>query len=564
MKFLIKKLNLANDIYYNKNKELISNYEYDKLYDELLKLEKKLEIKFSNSPTQNIGFKVMSNLEKVKHDFKMLSLNKTKNIFEIEKFLGNKIGMLSYKLDGLTIILKYNNKNLEKVLTRGNGIIGENVTHNKIIFKNLPEKINFDGDLIVRGEAIILKSDFKKINDIDEKIKYKNPRNLCSGTIRTLDTKNILNRDIYFFAFEMLTQSNLNFNNSKRNKLEFLKKLGFDIVINKLVDQNNIKKNLDIFLKNLETYDFNADGLVLTFDDIKFSESLGITSKFPKDSIAFKWKDETKETKLNNIEWKNSRSGIITPVANFDSVDIEGTKVSKASLHNLNMIKDLKLGIGDKIKVYKANMIIPQISENLTRSNNIKIPEFCPACGQKTRIIINNKTKFLICENNLCIEKIIASLEHYTSRDAMNITGLSTELIRRLVDKNFLFNYFDIYNLKNLEQEIIYSGVLDNKDFSKNHKLYKNLLKSIEKSRVVQAYRFLYSLGIDNVGLNASKIICEKFNNNINLIIDSDLENLISIDSIGEITAISVINYFSNKKKLNVIKKILSVVKIKS
>lgn len=564
MRFLVDKLNAASFAYYNLNNEIISDYEYDKLYDELLQLEKKLSVTLENSPTKNVGYKAVNNLKKVVHEKKMLSLDKTKDVQKLSEFLGDKIGLLSWKLDGLTIVLKYNKGVLKQIITRGNGEVGEDITHNAGVFKNIPKHIDFENELVIRGEAVISYTDFNKIN---EKIlgadKYKNPRNLCSGTVRNLKYKNVADRPVYFFAFEVVDADNIDFKNSKQQKFVWLKSLGFDVVEYKVTDAKKIFDDVNDFKSCISNFDFGADGLVLTIDDINYSKQLGFTSKFPRDSIAFKWMDDTYATKLLNIEWNVSRTGLINPIAVFETIELEGTKVNKASLHNINFIENMKLGIGDEIKVYKANMIIPQVAENLTQSNNIKIPQKCPVCNHNTEIVKVNDGKFLMCTNPNCRAKLVMSLTHFASRNAMNIEGLSEMIITKFVESGFLKSYADIYELEKYEQEIKFYQVLDSKSPNKNHKLYSNLISAIERSKHTFLYNFIYALGINQVGLSNAKTLCEEFNYDIDKIKSVSLDELNMIHGFGDSISKSIVEYFSDDENIKLMDRVLPLLDFK-
>ncbi len=554
MKELIELLNNASNSYYNSGHGIMSDYEYDKLYDELVELENKLGIKLANTPTEKVGFTVLNNLTKVKHETKMLSLDKTKDIEKLKNFIEDQPTLLSWKLDGLTIVLHYNNGELNLAVTRGNGEIGEDITHNAKVFKNIPLKINFTGELILRGEAIISYTDFKKINEqinIDEQ--YKNPRNLCSGTVRQLNNEIVSNRNVMFYAFT-LVNSDKEFE-LKSQQLGWLKELGFDIVEYKKVSQDNIYDIVKYFEQNIKVNDFASDGLVLTYDNILYSESLGTTSKFPKDSIAFKWADETAETTLINIHWNTSRTGRINPIAIFEPVELEGTTVNKASVHNLSIIEDLKLGIGDIIKVYKANMIIPQISENLTCSGNIQIPDKCPECGEETEIRKLNEGKTLYCNNPNCKAQLIRALEHFTNRDAMNIEGLSEATLEKFVANEFIKDYTDIFTLSQYEEQI-----KNLEGFGE--RAYQKLITAIEKSKTVKLPNFIYALGINNVGLSNAKLLCKNYNYDYNQIINATEEELINIEGFGKIIAHEVYKYFHNDKNIELLNKVLNYLNI--
>lgn len=564
MRFLVEKLNAASNAYYNLDYEIMSDFEYDKLYDELLELEKNLSVTLDDSPTKNVGYKSVDSLKKVVHEKKMLSLDKTKNVEKLSEFLADKIGLISWKLDGLTIVLKYSNGFLKQIVTRGNGEIGEDITHNAGVFKNLPRKINFKDDLILRGEAVISYSDFNRINEkVLADSKYKNPRNLCSGTVRNLKFENVSDRPVYFFAFELVNADGVDFKNSKLQKFIWLKNLGFDVVDYKMTDAKNIFDNVNWFKSNINNFDFATDGLVVTLDDINYSNQLGVTSKFPRDSIAFKWSDDTRLTKLLQIQWSVSRTGLINPIAVFDPIEIDGTKINKASLHNLSFIKNMKLGIGDKIKVYKANMIIPQIAENITQSNNLVLPQKCPVCQHNVQILKMNSSEFLLCPNPNCTAKLIMTLTHFASRDAMNIEGLSEMIITKFVESGFLKSYVDIYELEKYEQEIKFYQILDSKSPNKNHKLYSNLIAAIEKSKHVFLYNFIYALGINQVGLSNAKILCEEFDWDIEKIKSATLEDLNMIHGFGESISNSIVDYFSDNENLKLLDKILPMLDFK-
>lgn len=565
MKFLVEKLNAASFAYYDLNNEIISDYEYDKLYDELLQLEKKLSVTLEDSPTKNVGYKAVDSLKKVVHEKKMLSLDKTKDVQKLSEFLDDKIGLLSWKLDGLTIVLKYEKGVLKQIITRGNGEVGEDITHNAGVFKNIPKQIDFENDLVIRGEAVISYTDFNKIN---EKIlgadKYKNPRNLCSGTVRNLKYKNVADRPVYFFAFEVVQSDGVDFKNSKMQKFVWLESLGFDVVEYKVTDAKKIFDDVNDFKSRISNFDFGADGLVLTIDDINYSKQLGFTSKFPRDSIAFKWMDDTYATKLLNIEWNVSRTGLINPIAVFETIELEGTKVNKASLHNINFIENMKLGIGDEIKVYKANMIIPQVAENLTQSNNIKIPQKCPVCNHNTEIVKVNDGKFLMCTNPNCRAKLVMSLTHFASRNAMNIEGLSEMIITKFVESGFLKSYADIYELEKYEQEIKFYQVLDSKNPNKNHKLYSNLISAIERSKHTFLYNFIYALGINQVGLSNAKTLCEEFNYDIDKIKSVSLDELNIIHGFGDSISKSIVEYFSDDENIKLMDRVLPLLNFKT
>ena len=546
---LTTKLNEANKNYYEDNIEKITNAEYDFMYDKLLELEKNIGIFLDYSPSNNVGYEVLEKLEKVEHDKAMLSLDKTKDISVFKKFLGNKTGLLSWKLDGLTVVIKYNNGKLKQAITRGNGLVGEDITHNVNHFKNLPKIIDYKGELVIRGEAIITYSDFEKINQkLDVDAKYKNPRNLCSGTVRQLNSKVLSERNVKFILFSTVTE--LDNGNLKQYDLEWLKKQGFEVVEYLVTNINKLEEDVNYFKNKIENYDIPSDGLVLTFDDKEYSKSLGVTSKFPKDSIAFKWQDEVAETKLLDIVWNTSRTGLINPVAVFEPVVLEGTTVNRASLHNLSIAENLKLGIGDTLKVYKANMIIPQVLENLTCSNNFNIPKKCSVCNSDTEIIKQNKTKMLYCTNPNCSAQVLKSITHYVSRNAMNIENMSEATINKFINNNIIKNYVDIYMLNFHEDDIIN---LDG--FSQ--KSYKRLLDSIEKSKRCSLPNFIYALGIRHFGISNANDLCKYYNYDINKIKLASKEELLSINGFGEIRAHSLYNYFNDKNNLKLLDNVL-------
>lgn len=552
MKELVKILNEASKAYYQQNTEIMSNKEYDFLYDELSELEKETGITLSNSPTVNVGYELISNLPKEYHQKPILSLDKTKDVYALKQWLGNQTGVLSWKLDGLTIVLTYENGGLDKAVTRGNGEVGEVVTNNVRVFKNIPLNIPFRGKLILRGEAVISYSDFEKINSeiAVEQLKYKNPRNLCSGSVRQLNNEITAGRNVYFFAFSVVSAENADFGNSRLNQLKWLKNQGFDVVEHREVNSENIEHTIEWFGKKILDNDFPADGLVLIYDDISYGESLGTTAKFPRDSIAFKWKDEIKETRLLEIEWSASRTGLINPIAVFEPVELEGTTVKRASLHNISMMESLELGIGDTIGVYKANMIIPQVSENFTKSGTAEIPSECPACGEGTSIRQENGIKFLYCINRDCIAKQIKSFTHFVSRDAMGIDGLSEATIEKFISKGFIKEYADIYRIEKFKDEII-----DMEGFGE--KSFRNLVDSINKSRKTNTVRLLYGLGIPNVGLSNARLICGHFSYDWKRIENADFEQLVLIPGIGEIMAGEYVKFFSSEKNRRIINDLL-------
>ena len=568
MKELVQTLNEAAKVYEQEDRELMSNYEYDQLYDKLLLLEKETGVILSNSPTQHAGYEVLSDLPKEAHNSPMLSLDKTKDVQTLKEWLGAKEGRLSWKLDGLTIVLTYQNGSLVKAVTRGNGEIGEVVTNNAKVFQNVPVNIAYKGNLVLRGEAVIKYSDFEKINATIEDVdaKYKNPRNLCSGSVRQLNNEITAKRSVNLIAFTLVeveddfvmpngkTVGEL-IHNSVDGQLEFLKSLGFDIVEGKIVNAANIEETVQWFAKEVEKNDIPSDGLVLAYDDFAYGQSLGRTSKFPRHSIAFKWRDEIKDTTLREIEWSASRTGLINPVAIFDPVELEGTTVSRASVHNISIMEGLELGIGDTIQVYKANMIIPQIAENLTRSSKIEIPKECPVCHGETKVSQENGVKSLYCTNPECLAKKIKSFTLFVSRDAMNIDGLSEATIEKLIAKGFIKELADLFHLESYKAEITSMEGFGEKSFA-------NLMASIEKARKVTLPKFIYSLGIPNIGLSNAKLICKEFDYDIERIANAKLEDLVGIAGIGDVIADVFVQYFKNEYNQKNFKDLLKEVEL--
>ena len=543
IKELVELLNKAGKSYYSEGRELMSNYEYDALYDELGMLEKETGYILSNSPTVNVGYEVLSELPKERHESPMLSLDKTKSPEALAEWLGSQKGLLLWKLDGLTIVLTYDNGQLQKAVTRGNGEVGEIITNNARVFKNVPVTIPFKGKLVLRGEAIITYSDFERINEQipEADAKYKNPRNLCSGSVRQLNNEITAQRNVHFFAFTLVSAQDVDFDNSRQRQFEWLKDQGFSVVEYKMVTKDTILDTIEWFEKTIVTNDFPSDGLVILYDDIAYGDSLGRTAKFPRNAMAFKWTDETAETTLREIEWSASRTGLINPVAVFDPVELEGTQVSRASVHNISIVESLKLGIGDRIKVFKANMIIPQIAENLTQSGNLEIPEVCPVCGGKTQIKQVNDVKTLYCINEDCQAKHVKSFAHFVSRDALNIDGLSEATLEKFIQHGFLKNFCDLYHLEKFRDKII---ALD----GFGEKSYENLLTSVENSRNTTLPKFIYGLGIANVGLSNAKMIVQALGNDIEKIIHAGRQELEKIDGVGAVIADTFASYFENEK----------------
>lgn len=552
IKELVELLNRASKAYYAQDEEIISNYEYDRLYDELVLLESETGVILSNSPTTTIGYEAVEFLPKEQHEKPMLSLGKTKDREELRDFVQDKSALLSWKLDGLTVVLTYHAGKLAKAVTRGNGEIGEVITGNARTFKNLPLSIPYQGELILRGEAVISYSDFEKINNMieDEEAKYKNPRNLCSGSVRQLNNEITAKRNVNFYAFALVKADGVDFQNSRENQFLFLKEQGFSVVEYKVVDKDNILENVEWFEKRIESHDIPSDGLVLSFDDLAYGDSLGTTAKFPRDSIAFKWMDELRETTLLEIEWSPSRTGLINPVAIFEPVELEGTTVSRASVHNISIMRALKLGIGDKIKVYKANMIIPQIAENLTGSDMIEIPEACPVCGEPTRIKQMNDVQSLYCINERCAAKRIKSFTLFVSRDAMNIDGLSEATLEKFMTKGFLHEYADLYHLDKYEDQIVTMEGFGEKS-------YQNLIQGIENSRNTTLPKLIYSLGIENIGVANAKMLCKAFDYDLQRMCSADMETLSQVEGIGEVIAASFMDYMADEKNKSQLERLL-------
>ncbi|MDE7323966.1 MAG: NAD-dependent DNA ligase LigA [Lachnospiraceae bacterium] len=545
MKELVEKLREASKAYYAQDKEIMSNFEYDKLCDELEALEQETGMVLAGSPTISVGYEAIDELPKESHESPMLSLGKTKDREELKSWLGDKEGLLSWKLDGLTIVLTYQNGGLLKAVTRGNGEVGEVITNNAKVFKNIPLRIKHQGELVLRGEAVITYHDFEKINSHIEDIdaRYKNPRNLCSGSVRQLNNQITEERNVRFYAFALVKADGADFGNSRENQFAFLKEQGFDVVEYQKVDADNVTDAVADYEERVQNYDIPSDGLVLTYDDIEYGRSLGRTAKFPRDSIAFKWADEIRETILKEIEWSPSRTGLINPVAIFEPVELEGTTVSRASVHNISILKGLKLGIGDKITVYKANMIIPQIAENLTGSDNIEIPSVCPVCGGATEVRAVNEVQSLYCTNSDCDAKKIKSFTLFVSRDAMNIDGLSEATLEKFIAKGFIHQYQDMFHLDRYKDEIIAMegfGV----------KSYKKLIDGIEKSRNVELPKLIYSLGIANIGLANAKVICKYYKFDLDVMRHATAGELSEIDGIGEIIGKAFEDYFSDNKNI--------------
>ena len=557
MKELVKKLNEAAKAYYQEDREIMSNLEYDTLYDELQVLEEKTGVTLAGSPTTKVGYEAMDELPKEAHESPMLSLDKTKDVEVLRSFIGDHKTLLSWKMDGLTVVLTYRGGTLAKAVTRGNGVIGEVVTNNAKVFENIPLKIPYQGELVLRGEAIIRYSDFEKINEEIEDVdaKYKNPRNLCSGSVRQLNNEITAERHVHFMAFALVSAPEQDFENSRIRQMEWLKEQGFEVVEYKVVTKDNLDEAMQYFSTKIETNDFPSDGLVALYDDIAYGESLGTTAKFPRNAFAFKWADEQKETTLLEIEWSPSRTGLINPVAVFEPVELEGTSVSRASVHNISIMRSLDLGVGDKILVYKANMIIPQIAENLTRSGVRDIPEVCPVCGGKTEIRQVSNAKALYCTNPECQAKHIKSFSLFVSRDALNIEGLSESTLEKFIDRGYVKEFADLFHLDRYEEEIKEMEGFGEKSFN-------NLKASVEKARETTLPQVLYGLGIANVGLSNAKVICKEFKNDLDAMLHADAEQLSEISGIGAVIAGTFTAYFQNPAHVGQLKNLLGELKI--
>ncbi len=549
MKELAEKLDKAAREYYQNDREIMSNLEYDRMYDELQDLERETGTVLANSPTISVGYEAVEQLPKEEHESPMLSLDKTKDREALRSFMGGHKTLLSWKLDGLTIVLTYENGQLQKAVTRGNGVVGEVITNNAKVFKNIPLHIPFKGRLVLRGEAVITYSDFEKINASieDADAKYKNPRNLCSGSVRQLNNEITARRNVRFYAFSLVSAEGEDFKNSHEFQFEWLKKQGFDVVEYRVCTGETLDDTIDYFARAVTENDFPSDGLVALYDDIAYGESLGRTAKFPRNAFAFKWADEMRETQLLEIEWSPSRTGLINPVAIFEPVELEGTTVSRASVHNVSILKELELGIGDTIRVYKANMIIPQIAENLTRSRKVEIPEICPACGREAAVRKENEVESLYCLNPDCPAKKIKAFALFVSRDAMNIDGLSEATLEKFIAKGFIHDFGDIFEIEKHRKEILEMDGFGEKSF-------ENLLVSLEKARETTLAKVIYSLGISNIGLANAKVICRHFDDDLEKIRRADEEEISAIDTIGPVIAKNLADYFrkeENNRKLD-------------
>jgi len=557
IKYLVETLNRASKAYYAQDREIMSNQEYDRLYDELQALEQETGVVITGSPTVSVGYEAVDELPKERHESPMLSLDKTKSREELRDWLEGHAAVLSWKLDGLTIVLTYRGGKLVKAVTRGNGEIGEVITNNAKTFVNLPLMISFTGELVLRGEAVISYSDFEKINQgiEDVEAKYKNPRNLCSGSVRQLNNEITARRNVRFYAFSLVSAEEADFGNSREAQFSFLEEQGFQVVEHYLVTEENILDTVEQFEKKIETQDIPSDGLVLTYEDIAYGQSLGRTAKFPRHSIAFKWADELRESVLKEIEWSASRTGLINPVAVFEPVELEGTTVSRASVHNISILRGLRLGIGDRITVYKANMIIPQIAENLTCSDTVEIPKVCPVCGGPTQIRQVNEVQSLYCTNEKCAAKQIKAFTLFVSRDAMNIDGLSEATLEKFVDMGFLHEFADLFHLDRYREQIV-----ELEGFGE--KSYQNLADSIDRARETTLPRVIYGLGIANIGAANAKMLCRYFGHDLKRMQAADVETLSAIDGVGDVIAAAFVNYMQDADNLRKIENLMAELQI--
>ncbi|MBQ5359580.1 MAG: NAD-dependent DNA ligase LigA [Lachnospiraceae bacterium] len=557
----------ASRAYYAEDREIMSNMQYDTLYDELEALERETGLVLADSPTVNVGYESVEELPKERHERRMLSLDKTKSREDLAAWLGSQEGLLSWKLDGLTVVLTYSGGTLQKAVTRGNGEIGEVITPNARVFKNIPLSLPFTGNLILRGEAVIRYSDFEKINEkLEEEaaekgllgdVKYKNPRNLCSGSVRQLNNKITAERGVRFYAFSLVEAEGVSFDNSHEKEFIFLRSLGFETVEYRKVTADTLSAGIDVFEEKIQHYDIPSDGLVLLMDDIAYGESLGTTAKFPRNAMAFKWADEQQETTLTDVEWSASRTGLINPVAIFEPVELEGTTVKRASVHNVSIVRSLKLGIGDRIRVYKANMIIPQISENLTMSDSLEIPSVCPVCGGQTQIRREVDTEVLICTNPDCTAKKIKSFAHFVSRNAMNIEGLSEMTLEKFIGRGFIHNFADIYHLEDFRSQIE-----EMEGFGRRS--YENLAASIMRSRKTTLSRVLYAVGIVGIGTANARLICDHYQNDLQAVLEASADDLGEIEGIGPVLAASVSDFLKDEKNREKLNALLSELEIEA
>ena len=557
MKELVRTLDEASRAYYVESREIMSNRRFDELYDELVQLEEQTGIVLAGSPTTKVGYESVDELPKETHESPMLSLAKTKDREEMRTFVGTHRVLMSWKLDGLTVVLTYRDGELQKAVTRGNGTVGDVITPNARVFRNIPLKIAWKGELVLRGEAVISYPDFEKLNESigDADAKYKNPRNLCSGSVRQLNSEVTAKRNVRFYAFALVSAEGADFDNSRSRQFDFLKEQGFEVVEHVMVTADNLDEAFDYFAEKIKTFEIPSDGLVALYDDIAYGDSLGRTAKTPRNALAFKWQDEQAVTHLREIEWSPSRTGLINPVAIFDPVELEGTTVSRASVHNISILRSLKLGIGDEITVYKANMIIPQIEENLTGSDTLEIPDRCPVCGGPTSIHESDKTQTLYCDNPECAAKKIKSFTQFVSRDAMNIEGLSEMTLEKFIARGFIHTFADIFRLKEHREDIVTMEGFGTKSAD-------NLEESIDKARQTTLQRVLFALGIPNIGVANARMISRAFDEDIDRIRTASAEEMSQVEGVGPVMAEAITQWFEDEGNRNALDDLLKQVTI--
>lgn len=523
IKHLVNELNKYRNAYYNENKSLISDREYDAMFDRLQALEDETGIILSNSPTKTVGFESVSKLNKVKHNHPLLSLGKTTDLKEFEDYFDNRSCILMGKLDGLTCSIIYQNGKFIRAESRGNGEVGEDITHNARMFINLPMEIPYDGELIIDGECIITRTDFDKIN-LRENTEYKNPRNLVSGTVRQLNNEVVKNRNVHFIAWKLFSMINSNGESDLPSEhsdcFEFLEMAGFDVVPYRKYQKTGYSdKAIEIEIESLKEEcnekQIPIDGIVGMFNDISYGLSLGNTSHHPRHSLAFKFYQEDNETTLEDIEWSTSRTGLINPVAVFEPIEIDGTTVTRATLNNVSIIKELELGIGDTITVIKANQIIPKITQNLTRSGTYKLPTVCPCCGKEVEIRSDNGREMMYCINKRCPAILHDKIANFASREGMNIVGISDERLKSLMQHGYITSFRSLYDLSPYRSAIIKIPGWGESSFD-------NLIEAIEQSRHCNLANVIVALGIPSIGKTAAKMLerhiveMTRYNNNTN------------------------------------------------
>ena len=553
IKQLVELLNKANKAYYEKSNPIMTDREYDQLYNELVSLEKETGVILSGSPTQYAGYNIESKWDKITHEFPALSLNKTKDRNELVNWLGDKEGVLSWKEDGLTMIMSYDNGSLSTLASRGNGIVGENLTKNARYIHGIPLEIPYKGHLVVRGEALISYKTFEEINNLieNEEDRFKTPRNLASGTIRNLDSKIVANRNIEVKAFELVYADNMP--KTYTEALNWLYDLGFDVVEYKEVTKDSLLEIIEWFESKIKDNEYSSDGLVLVYNDIAYGKSLGTTSKFPLSGIAFKWNDDTYETTVTGIEWYASRNSL-NPVLVFNTVNIDGSDINKASIHNVNIMKSLELGIGDTVEIYLANKIIPQVADNQTRSNTFEIPDKCSVCGSPTEIITSEDgiTQILVCTSESCPGKLLGKLKLFCSKEGMDIEGLSEATLQTFIDKGWLKDISDIYKLHLHETQMQHMKGFGKRSVTK-------LLNAIDESRTVTMANFIRALGIPLIGKTQSKALSDLCSGNIEKFEDmvyceTDFSN--KLDGFGEKRSNSILNWFGDETNFEIYNKL--------